>query len=329
MTSRRQFAAVGFHSGELEAQHRAGVQTQAARLARMVGPAELRPGIAAFLADTTVAAITARDRTGRLWTSALLGAPGFLQASGASTLRINTLAPSADPLRSPPTGQPAGVIAIDFATRRRVRINGILTESDDAGLTLDVDQAYGNCPQYIQRRHITIGDMSNHRTHTPQYRAEVLRRSDIRLIESADTFFLGTTHPESGNDASHRGGPAGFVRATPESLWWPDYPGNNMFNSFGNITVDPTAALLFIDFHTGNTLQLSGTAAVNWDAPTEGDGETGRRVQFSIRHVAATQLVGWYAGHEDRAGMLTPPAAAVQSGPAPDPSARSTGVPST
>lgn len=218
MTSRRQFAAVGFHSGELEAQHRAGVQTQ----------------------------------------------------------------------------------------------------------------AYGNCPQYIQRRHITIGKESHDRARTPQYRAQLLRTTDIRLIESADTFFLGTTHPDSGNDASHRGGPAGFVRATPKSLWWPDYPGNNMFNSFGNLAVDPTAALLFVDFYTGNTLQLSGTAAVNWDAPTEGDdGETGRRAQFSIRHVVATQLVGWYAGHEDRAGMPTPPAAAVQSGPAPDPSARSTDVPST
>ena len=114
MTDQRQFAAVGFHSGELEAQRHAGVQTQAARLARMVGPAELRPGITAILADTTFAAITARDRTGRLWTSPLLGAPGFLHASGPRTLQINTLVPSADPLHSPRTGQPAGVIAIDF-----------------------------------------------------------------------------------------------------------------------------------------------------------------------------------------------------------------------
>lgn len=291
MTNQRQFAAVGFHSGELEAQHHAGVQTQAARLAGMVGPAELRPGIAAFLAGTTFAAITARDRTGRLWTSPLPGPPGFLHASGPSTLRINTLVPSADPLHSPPTGQPAGVIAIDFTTRRRVRINGVITASDNAGLTLDVEQAYGNCPQYIQQRRITIGEESHHPARTPQYRGELLRRTDIRLIESADTFFLGTTHPDSGNDASHRGGPAGFVRVTPEGLWWPDYPGNNMFNSFGNLAVDPTAALLFVDFRTGNTLQLSGTAAVDWDTPAEGDdGETGRRAQFITRHVVTTSM---------------------------------------
>jgi uncharacterized protein len=163
-----------------------------------------------------------------------------------------------------------------------VRINGVLTESDNAGLTLDVDQAYGNCPQYIQPRHISINEEPNHPARTPQYRGEVLRGTDIRLIESADTFFLGTTHPDSGNDASHRGGPAGFVRVTPEGLWWPDYPGNNMFNSFGNLAVDPTAALLFVDFRTGSTLQLSGTAAVDLDAPVDGDdGGTGRRVQFT------------------------------------------------
>jgi predicted pyridoxine 5'-phosphate oxidase superfamily flavin-nucleotide-binding protein len=284
-------AAVGFHSGELAAQRRAGVHDQAARLARMVGPGELRVGIAAFLADAACAAITARDRSGRLWTSLLLGLPGFLRASGPRALRIDTPLPSADPLFRLPVGQPAGVIVIDFGTQRRVRINGVLTASDDAGLTLEVDQAYGNCPQYIQQRHISIDEEPYHPARTPQYSGNILRKNDIRLIEFADTFFLGTTHPASGNDASHRGGPAGFVRVIPEGLWWPDYPGNNMFNSFGNLAVDPTAALLFVDFRIGSTLQLSGTATVDWDAPVAGDdGGTGRRVQFTPWHVAATSV---------------------------------------
>ena len=285
----RRAAAVGFHSGELAVQQYAGVRAQAARLARMVGPAELRAGITAFLGDATFAAITARDRAGQLWTSPLLGPPGFLQADDSNTLRIGVSLPSADPLHSLRTGQPAGVIVVDFATRRRVRINGVLTASDDTGLTLDVEQAFGNCPQYIQQRHITIGGEPQHPVRTPRYRGEALRGDAIRLIEAADTFFLGTTHPDSGNDASHRGGPAGFVRVTPEGLWWPDYPGNNMFNSFGNLAADATAALLFVDFRAGNTLQLSGRAAVDWEAPAEGDdGGTGRRVKFAPQHVVAT-----------------------------------------
>jgi uncharacterized protein len=291
MNDQRRLAAVGFHSGELAVQQHAGVQAQAARLARMVGPGELRAGMAAFLADATFAALTARDQAGRLWTSPLLGPPGFLSASGPKTVQIGTPLPSADPLYLLPGGQPAGLVVIDFATRRRVRINGVLTAPDTARLTLHVEQAYGNCPQYIQQRHITIGAEPHHPARTPRYNGEILRENDIRLIESTDTFFLGTTHPDSGNDASHRGGPAGFVRATHECLWWPDYPGNNMFNSFGNLAVDPTAALLFVDFGTGNTLQLSGTAAVDWDAPVEGDdAETGRRAQFTPQYVVATSV---------------------------------------
>ena len=52
--------------------------------------------------------------------------------------------------------------------------------------------------------------------------------------------------------------------ADHETVEWPDYPGNNMFNSFGNLAVDPTTALLFIDFRSGRTLQLSGSAHVAW-----------------------------------------------------------------
>ena len=120
------------------------------------------------------------------------------------------------------------------------------------------------------------------------YSGETLRPEDVRLIENSDTFFLGTTHPTSGNDASHRGGPAGFVRVTPEHLWWPDYPGNNMFNSLGNLSVDPSAALLVRRLRRRHhTCNCPAPPAVQWDAkPAVGDdGHTGRRVRFSPRHV--------------------------------------------
>jgi hypothetical protein len=76
-------------------------------------------------------------------------------------------------------------------------------------------------------------------------------------------------------------------------LWWPDYPGNNMFNSFGNLSVDPTAALLFVDFQRGTTLQMSGTAAVRWGVPADDDGaHTGRRVEFVPQQVVANTVSG-------------------------------------
>jgi len=105
------------------------MRAQVARLAPMVSRGELRSGIAAFLSETTVAALTARDRTGRLWISPLLGPPGLLQATSLTTLWINTTLRGADPLHGLPDGQAIGLIAIDFITRRRVLINDILTES--------------------------------------------------------------------------------------------------------------------------------------------------------------------------------------------------------
>jgi uncharacterized protein len=285
-------AAVGFHSGELAVQQRAGVRAQAARLAPMVSRGELRSGLAAFLSDATFAVLTARGRTGRLWTSPLLGPPGLLRAASSTALRIDTTLSTADPLRGLPDGQQVGLIAIDFTTRRRVRINGILASAGAGGLAIDVEQAYGNCPQYIQQRRLHINRLHADPDRSPVFSGDVLRPEDIRVVRAADTFFLGTTHPDSGNDASHRGGSPGFVRVAPEHLWWPDYPGNNMFNSFGNLSVDPTAALLFVDFQRGTTLQMSGTAAVRWGVPAADDAHTGRRVEFVPQMVIATTLSG-------------------------------------
>ncbi|OBI14898.1 hypothetical protein A5712_29670 [Mycobacterium sp. E2327] len=280
-------SGVGFHTGELAVQRQAGVEAEAARLAPMVGRGQLRAGMAAFLSEAPFAAMAARDRAGRLWTSPLFGPPGFLRAASPTALEIGTELPRADPLHDLPCGQPVGVIAINFLTRRRVRINGRLGSTEPGALTVDVDQAYGNCPQYIHPRRV---DVERPPADDPKrlHSGKALRAEDIRLIEAADTFFLGTTHPTAGSDASHRGGPPGFVRVAEGRLWWPDYPGNNMFNSFGNLAADPSAALLFVDFRAGITVQLSGRASVHWDDP--GDAGTGRRVQFSPEWVITTAI---------------------------------------
>jgi predicted pyridoxine 5'-phosphate oxidase superfamily flavin-nucleotide-binding protein len=288
MTDEGRATALGFHPGELAVQQRAGVQAQAARLAPMVARGQLRAGFGAFLAKARFAAISARDHTGRLWVSPLVGEPGFLRVASPTTLLINAAPPAADPLHGLPADQPIGLIVIDFATRRRVRINGILASTDHGRLSVDVEQAYGNCPQYIHQRRLSVSPASVAERAPDMFRGSGLRPEDIRLVQAADTFFLGTTHPDAGNDASHRGGPAGFVRVAPDHLSWPDYPGNNMFNSFGNLLVDPTAALLFVDFQVGATLQLSGTAKTEWDADTVGDDiNTGRCVVFTPQEVIA------------------------------------------
>ena len=278
--------AVGFHSGELAVQRRAGVEAQAARLRPMMAPGELRGGAPAFLARASFAALTARDSGGRLWISPLVGAPGFLAATTPRRLSIRYALPVGDPLHGLPEGQPVGIVVMDFASKRRVRINGTLAVADGGILHVDVTQAYGNCPQYIHPRRIsTENDVPATDSHVE--RGASLGVDDIALVRTADTFFLGTTHPERGNDASHRGGPAGFVHADHNTVEWPDYPGNNMFNSFGNLEIDPTAALLFIDFDSGRTLQLSGSAVIDWEESVA-HGDTGRRVRFTAERVVGS-----------------------------------------
>jgi predicted pyridoxine 5'-phosphate oxidase superfamily flavin-nucleotide-binding protein len=280
-------SVAGYHDGELAVQRRAGVTGAAARLAGMVGAGELGGGIPQFLAGRSFAAISARDGDGTLWTSPLIGGPGFLDAVGPTTLAIHYEFPQSDPLHHLAADQPVGLVVMEFAARRRVRINGTLVAGRDGTLTVDVDQAYGNCPQYIHRRRTAPGASSD----SPARVGTTLTPADIAHIRRADTFFLGTSHPTHGVDTSHRGGTPGFVRVDDggAGLWWPDYPGNNMFNSLGNLAADPVAALLFVDFTTGAALHLTGRAEVVW---TEGmvpgdDGGTGRRVQFTLERFAA------------------------------------------
>jgi uncharacterized protein len=285
-------ADTGFHAGELAVQQRAGARAEAARLAPMLDPAELSGGIVAFLAGRTFAVITARDAAGRLWASPLSGPPGFLEAVTRTRLAIHAELAEGDPLHGLPVGQQAGLVVVEFATRRRVRVNGTLTTADDGALAIDVEQAYGNCPQYIHQRVLAPGD-PRQRDRGDIRRDARLAPADVELISGADTFFLGTTNPERGSDTSHRGGAPGFVRVDGDRLWWPDYPGNNLFNSFGNLAVDPEASLLFLDFDTGRTLQLSGTAEVDWDAAGQpgDDGHTGRRAVFTLERLVAGRLL--------------------------------------
>lgn len=286
-------AVVGFHEGELEVQLRAGVRNEAARLAGMLDPTDLGSGASRFLSERELAVLAARDHDGQLWISPLVGAAGFLEGH-RSDLAVGAAPTAPDPLAGLHAGQPVGVVAIDFATRRRMRINGTLNAADPHSLRIDVEQAYGNCPQYIHRRQLRPAPApDNTDSNADTQPRTTLDAQQQALVQRADTFFLGTSHPTRGADASHRGGLPGFVTVDGSSLCWPDYPGNNMFNSLGNLAVDDTAALLFIDFATGSTLHLSGTASIDWAQPNPDDAfDTGRRVRFTIERVVNGAALG-------------------------------------
>ncbi|TFC17966.1 pyridoxamine 5'-phosphate oxidase [Cryobacterium algoritolerans] len=291
ITGTQQLADVGFHAGELAVQRKAGVEQDAARLSRMLEPVALTGGISRFLSDRTFLVISGRDAAGQLWTSPLVGQRGFLEVQSDTTVAIHAVIPAGDPLHGLPAGQKVGMTTVEFATRRRVRINGMLILSSGNLFLIEVEQAYGNCPKYIHQRLLATANFNRaNRDHIRH--GTTLGPEDRELIRGADTFFLGTANPDRGADASHRGGPPGVVRVDEHGLWWPDYPGNNLFNSFGNLALNPEAALLFFDFATGRTLHLSGTTEIEWGEPDRpgDDGHTGRIARFTLQRLVAGHL---------------------------------------
>lgn len=252
-----------YHPGELEVQDRAGVQHQAGRVGKIIGAA-MPLAAQEFLRRQPFAVLSSVDARGRVWVSLLTGTPGFMRAIDEQTVAIDSVLPDHDPLRENLQANPsAGMLVMEFATRKRMRVNG-KGELRDNNVIVYAEQVYSNCPKYIQAREWEFAEA----TTAPAIvqRSHTLNASQRTWIQQADTFFMGSFHPQGGADASHRGGNPGFARVLDEkTLLWPDYIGNNMFNTLGNITAYPQAGLLFVDFNEGATLQLTGAAKVIWD----------------------------------------------------------------
>jgi uncharacterized protein len=92
---------------------------------------------------------------------------------------------------------------------------------------------------------------------------------DTAYIESSHYFFLATADAEGRPDCSFKGGAPGFVRVTGTAqLAFPDYDGNGMFKSLGNLEVNPHVGLLFISLHgKPRRLRVNGDARVLRDDP--------------------------------------------------------------
>jgi predicted pyridoxine 5'-phosphate oxidase superfamily flavin-nucleotide-binding protein len=267
---------MAYHEGELEMQRRAGVQELAGRVSRIIG-SDVPPAAAVFLAGRTFVIAATVGAGGAVTASLLGGRAGF---ATARTERFVTVEPAFGHLERvfadiAATGM-IGLLAIDPPTRRRIRVNGTASRRG-AALDISTSEVYSNCPQYITPRGVESLAIAA----APQASTgSVLTAGQQQWIAAADTFFLATAHPTRGADASHRGGPPGFVSVeAPGRLSWPDYPGNNMFNSLGNLAIEPRCGLLFVDFATGATLQLRGRAVVQGD-------ET-RLVTFDVDEVMA------------------------------------------
>ncbi|MEW6733515.1 MAG: pyridoxamine 5'-phosphate oxidase family protein [Acidobacteriota bacterium] len=285
-----------YHSGELEVQKRAGVRSIASRMEN--GIHSTIPLIAQeFLRNQPMAILATLDKSGRVWASLLIGEPGFMQIIDERTVRINATPITGDPLiENLKVGNDVGMLVIEFATRRRMRLNGKVEMRPD-GIYINTMQVYANCPKYIQAREWKESAYQRCAT-TSIKQNRLLTAEQKHLITEADTFFIASFHQEGGADASHRGGYPGFVRISNENLLiWPDYSGNGMFQTLGNISANPNCGLLFIDFEYGNTLQITGRAKIVWDKERASEIVGAERlVEFQIEQVIEIEganLLGW------------------------------------
>jgi predicted pyridoxine 5'-phosphate oxidase superfamily flavin-nucleotide-binding protein len=282
-----------FHSGEQAIQSRVGsrdrVEESGRRLIRHYMPDQHRQ----FFAQLPLFFVATVDAQGRPWASPLVGAPGFLHSPEPHLLHVAARPLYGDPLNETLCdGAMIGGLGIEFHTRRRNRVNGtVILDPDGAGFTLRVKQSFGNCPQYINARQWNLDPLA-HRYSQPRSvrRGDRLDDATRALISRADTFFIASCYTSSedqrhGADVSHRGGRPGFVQIKNDSaLLFPDYRGNFLFNTLGNLLVNPRCGLLFLDFDSGDTLQLIGKGEIVWEWPRDDPAFRGaqRLVRFHI-----------------------------------------------
>ena len=170
-------------------------------------------------------------------------------------------------------------LTIDLETRKRTKlfgrmVAGALTLREDEAtdsrqsiaevqLVLKIEQSLGNCPKYLNKKHIEPAVSAPELiSDSPQ-----LPQRALDLLAKADLFFLSSSNHDLDMDTNHRGGPAGFVRVISNEpsgavLCYPEYSGNRLYQTLGNLQVNPALGLCVPDFETGDMLYLTGSTQI-------------------------------------------------------------------
>ncbi len=261
-----------WHRGEIELQRHAGVVDRMDAVGRRVIRELLIDQHREFYPLLPFVVLGAVDKRGEVWATLKCGHPGFLRSPDIHTLSVAAGRDESDPAESGlDDGDAIAILGIELHTRRRNRLNGTISRSSPERFDIKVGQAFGNCPQYIQLRDFTFVRQPSSPGPNAAEEINGLDATASEMISNADTFFVATymDTPSSGRqvDVSHRGGKPGFVRIGDNgSLAIPDFAGNQFFNTLGNIALNKKAGLLFVDFNTGDLLQITGDADIILDS---------------------------------------------------------------
>ena len=253
-----------FHSGELAMQKKAGVGERTLKFAKRAILDHMSSQLQDFFPQLNTLFVASIDAENKPWASILVGQQGFIETVDATHLLISSdsIIGSDRLNKNLILGDSLGFLGLEFHTRRRNRLTGNLTSIREGKMMIEVTKAFGNCPKYIQTRRLTIPPMPSSVKRIKNVR--VVKRIDKeieKLINISDTFFIASCAAENGVlsvDISHRGGKPGFVKIESDNvISFEDYPGNNFYMTLGNLHLNPNCGLLFVNFDSGDVLQLS------------------------------------------------------------------------
>ncbi|KAL3684563.1 hypothetical protein R1sor_002585 [Riccia sorocarpa] len=230
------------------------------------------------------------DSQFRPWSTLWGGEPGFSEPLGGDFLDTRTLVDGKnDPVvqalvgdaeigeTSHPkdSGKLVAGLTIDLMTRKRVKLAGrmitgtvkdvgieVQSESEmtqqQLQLVTKIDQSMGNCPKYLNQYEISPAIVNSRLVS----QGPELTDEGRALISKSDMFFLSTS-VEDDMDVNHRGGPPGFVRIiSSNQIVYPEYSGNRLYQSLGNLQLNPKIGMTFPDYETGDVLYLTGTTEI-------------------------------------------------------------------
>lgn len=284
-----------FHPGERAIQEKTGQRDIALLNGRMIAD-QIPAAAKLFVAQQHYGVLGWASPEGELWAAFFAGPQGFARTDDErKTLYLRLGDALGENARNPlfaglREGDPLGTLFVELATRRRLRVNGRVSRLTDEELAIAIDQAHPLCPRYIQRRQLEERDPGPATTNIQE--GQALGEDLAAWITGADTFFVASAHPDRSADVSHRGGNPGFVRLQNGVLRIPDYPGNSLFNTFGNFALNPRAGLAFVDFEANRQLQMTGDVRLDFDAGAQAGetGGTGRWWEFTPRKWVVSPL---------------------------------------
>ncbi|KAL2069979.1 hypothetical protein VTL71DRAFT_14659 [Oculimacula yallundae] len=275
-------ADTAWHAGEAEMQ-------KLLRVPNLDNPTQpyLTPQAANTLIRAPLIALGTLDEEGRPWTTLWGGEAGFSRAIAQGIMGVRTTVDREyDPVvkvllgdksdgevvQVQGTGKMVSGLTINLETRKRVKLYGRMvagalaaTEEGvgEVQLVVKIEQSLGNCPKYLNKKQIV--------PHLPRPKLVssnlLLPQAAVGLLAKADLFFISSSNHESDMDCNHRGGPPGFVRILTNeegevALVYPEYSGNRLYQTLGNLRTTPRAGLVIPDFETGNVLYVTGTTEI-------------------------------------------------------------------